>query len=61
MRVTAVGIGNLGLALALLCVCAGCELSRTLQSYQRFITAGGVRGVEKSVCPAPAALPFKTH
>jgi hypothetical protein len=33
----------------------------TLQSYQRFITAGGVRGVEKSVCPAPAALPFKTH
>jgi len=28
MRVTAVGIGNLGLALALLCVCAGCELSR---------------------------------
>jgi hypothetical protein len=33
----------------------------TLQAYQRFITAGGVRAVEQSVCPAAAAPPFKTH
>jgi pimeloyl-ACP methyl ester carboxylesterase len=29
--------------------------------YQRFVTTGGVRGVAKSVCAAPTALPFKTQ
>jgi pimeloyl-ACP methyl ester carboxylesterase len=31
----------------------------TLQAYQRFLDAGGVRGVVRSVCPAPTPLPFK--